>query len=151
MKSSTLFRIASVLFVLFAAGHTVGFLRFRAPTPEARAVRAAMDSAVFHVRNSALSYGGFYVGFGLFITAFLAFSAVVAWHLSRLARTDRDAIGWFGWAFFALQLASVALCVTYFSLPQAVFSVATAACVGGGSWLARPTGAPAREAMKTAA
>ena len=33
MKSVWLFRIAAIVFVLFATGHTFGFLTFQAPPP----------------------------------------------------------------------------------------------------------------------
>jgi hypothetical protein len=81
MKPTVLYRIASVLLILFAVGHTVGFLTFKAPSPEARAVWDAMNNVHFHVRSGSFSYGGFYIGFGLFVTAYMLFSAFLAWHL----------------------------------------------------------------------
>jgi len=46
-----------VLFVLFAAGHTFGFLNFKPPTAEGLAVRDAMNNLHF---GADLSYGAFY-------------------------------------------------------------------------------------------
>ena len=40
MKAMVWFRVSAVLLVLFALGHTVGFLSFRGTTAEAQAVRA---------------------------------------------------------------------------------------------------------------
>jgi hypothetical protein len=45
MSATILFRIASVVFLLFALGHTVGFLSFKPPTAEGLAVRTAMGAA----------------------------------------------------------------------------------------------------------
>ena len=43
MKSKTLYRIAAVLFVIFTAGHTFGFLSFKASSAAGAAIRAEMD------------------------------------------------------------------------------------------------------------
>ena len=74
MKPSLWFRIAAVLLFFFALGHTVGFLRFRPATADGRAVLDAMNSVHFRVGSGSFSYGGFYVGFGLFVTSYLLFS-----------------------------------------------------------------------------
>jgi len=134
MKATLLYRIASVLLILFAAGHTIGFLKFKPPTPEAAAVWDAMNNVHFQVGRASFSYGGFYIGFGLLATAYLLFSAFLAWHLGGLAATNRQAIGALGWAFFMLQLASLALSWSYFFLPPVVLSALVAACTGWAAW-----------------
>jgi len=140
MKATLLYRIASVLFALFAAAHTFGFLNFKPPTTEGLAVRDAMNNVHF---GAGLSYGSFYVGFGLYITVYLLFSAFLAWHLGRLASKLPQAIGALGWAFFAIQLASVALAGIYIAAPPAVFSALVAVCLGWAMWLVRGAEAPA--------
>jgi hypothetical protein len=135
MKATLLYRIASVLLILFAAGHTVGFLRFKSPSPEGRAVWEAMNDVHFQVRGASFSYGGFYIGFGLFVTAYMLFSAFLAWHLGALASKNPQAIGALGWAFFAVQVASLILSWIYFSAPPVVFSALVAACLGWAAWL----------------
>jgi hypothetical protein len=137
MNAPLLYRIASVLLVLFAAGHTLGFLKFKAPTPEGVAVREAMANVVFSVRGKTFTYERFYVGFGLFITVSLLFSAFVAWHLSILASRNPQAIGFLGWVFFAVQLASLALSWMFFFPITAVFSGLVAVCIGWAAWLVR--------------
>jgi len=134
MKATLLYRIAAVLLILFAAGHTIGFLKFKPPTPEAAAVWDAMNHVHFQVGRASFSYGGFYIGFGLFATAYLLFSAFLAWYLGGLAATNRQAIGALGWAFFMLQLASLALSWSYFFLPPVVLSALVAACTGWAAW-----------------
>jgi len=49
MTATLLYRIAAVLFLLFAIGHTVGFLTFKPPNPEAIAVRDSMENVRFQV------------------------------------------------------------------------------------------------------
>ena len=124
MKSRYLYRIAAVLLVLFAAGHTIGFLGFKPPTPEAMAVRDAMRNVHFQVKSADLSYGGFYNGFGLFVTAYLLFAAFLAWYLSN------HPVRALGGALCGVQLISLALSWIYFSAPPAVFSAVVAACCG---------------------
>ena len=135
MKAVTLYRVASVLLVLFAAGHTVGFLKFKPPTAEGVAVRDAMNNVHFQVRGSSFSYGGFYTGFGLYITLYLLFSAFLAWHLGSVANNSPQAIGALGWVFCAVQVGSLILSWKYFSAAPAVFSAAVAICSGWAAWL----------------
>ena len=107
MRTSLLFRIAAVLLLFFALGHTVGFLRFRPPTAEGVAVLDAMNNVHFRVGNATSSYGGFYVGFGLFVTAYLLFSAVLAWQIGSMTRRAPGAVGGLGyglgWSLFAVR------------------------------------------------
>jgi hypothetical protein len=130
-----------VLFVLFAAGHTFGFLNFEPPTAEGLAVRDAMNRVHF---GANLSYGAFYAGFGLYVTLYLLFSAFLAWHLSRLASRLPQAIGALGWAFFAVQLVSIALSFVYIAAPPALFSALAATCLGWAMWQVRGAEAQAR-------
>src|SRR5260370_29625791 len=102
MTATLLYRIAALLFVLFAAGHTVGFLRFRPASPQGRAVWDSMHTVRVQLGRGSFTYGGFYVGFGLYNTVFLLFSAVLAWHFSNVAVTTPRAI----------RLPRLAVCAT---------------------------------------
>jgi hypothetical protein len=135
MNATWLYRIASVLLVLFALGHTVGFLTFRPPTAEGVAVRDAMNSVHFQVRSATFSYGGWYIGFGLYATAYLLFSAFLAWHLGSVATSYPRAIGGLGWAFFGVQVAGLVLSWKYFSAAPGMFSAVVAACLGAAAWM----------------
>ncbi|MGB8472737.1 MAG: hypothetical protein WCE61_01480 [Candidatus Acidiferrum sp.] len=137
MKATVLYRIAAVVFVLFAVGHTYGFLSLRAPSAEGRAVFDAMNTVQFVVHGRAYTYGAFYRGFGLSCTVAMLFSAFLAWHLGQLARSAPAAIGALGWVFFAVQVASIVLSLKYFGPPPAVFSAVAAIIVGWAAWLVR--------------
>ncbi len=137
MNATLLYRIASVLLVLFAVGHTIGFLKFTPPTPEGVAVRDAMNNVHFQVRGSTYSYGGFYNGFGLAITFYVFFLAFLAWHLGDLAGADPRAIGALGWIFFILHVAMLGVAKMYFAPLVAVFSGVIAACLGWAAWLVK--------------
>jgi hypothetical protein len=93
MTATLLYRISAFVLVLFATGHTLGFLTFKAPTAEGVAVQQAMDNVRFSMGGKSLTYGDFYRGFGLFCTAYLLFAAFLAWHLGTMARSAPQAIG----------------------------------------------------------
>ena len=136
MTATVLFKIACVVLILFAAGHTFGFLTFKPPSPEGLAVYDAMNNVHFQVGGSKFSYGNFYRGFGLSITVFMLFEAFLAWQLGLLAGSHPGATVVLGWALCAVQVVSVILSWIYFSAVPATFSLAVAVCLGWASWLA---------------
>ena len=133
-RSILFFRAAAVLLLLFAAGHTFGFLTLVAPTPEARALRAAMDSTTFAIHGTTYSYGGFYLGFGLFISVFVLFSAAVAWRLGATARRASPDTRFLGSCLTVMMLVSVALGLRFFSAGPAVLSGLIALSAGAGTF-----------------
>jgi hypothetical protein len=140
MKATWLYRITAILLLLFAAGHTIGFLKFVPPTPEGKAVMDAMNNVALQPR-APFMYGGFYRGFGFFVTVYLLFAAFLAWHLGELARKFPTAAGSLPWAFFFLQLASLALSWRYFPAPPVVLSAFPALCAGWAAFLMRSASA----------
>ena len=137
MTATLLYRIAAVIFIVFATGHTIGFLKFKPPNAEGVAVLDGMKNVRLAVGNGKHTYNDFYSGFGLFCTAYLLFAAYLAWYLSGLAKGGPHAIGAMGWVFFALQLASLALSWIYFPPPPVVLSALAALCTGWAAWLIR--------------
>jgi hypothetical protein len=125
-----LYRIAAIVLVLFAAGHTAGFLRFKPPNVAGLAVHDAMHAVHFQLDGRGYTYEDFYKGFGLFVTAEMLFAAFVAWHLG--AHPGNRALGW---ALTALQLASLVLSVMYFFPVTWIFSAVILVCVGWAAWL----------------
>jgi len=138
MAATWLYRIAALVFVLFALGHTYGFLSLRPPSDEGRAVYNAMNTVHFVVNGRSYTYGNFYRGFGLSCTVSLIFSAFLSWYLGELARSTPAAIGALGWVFFVVQLASVVLSFLYFGPPPMVLSALVAILLGSAAWLAHP-------------
>jgi hypothetical protein len=136
MSATLLYRIAAFIFVLFAAGHTYGFLSLRPPSAEGRAVYDSMNSVRFEVGGRSFTYGAFYRGFGLSCTASMILSAFLCWHLGDLARSAPAAIGMLGWVFFAVQVVGVVLSFLYFGPPPMVLSSIVAAMVGVAAFLA---------------
>src|ERR1700726_5162692 len=83
MKASVFYRISSVLLLLFAAGHTLGF-RQNNPEWGAEAVLGLMRSVRFDAQGFSRTYWDFFSAFGLFFSVFLLFAAVLAWQLGGL-------------------------------------------------------------------
>jgi hypothetical protein len=128
MRAAVLYRIGAAVLVLFAVLHTIGFMNFKPPTAEGLAVRDAMANVRFEVKGTSFSYGSFYQGFGLFVTAYLLFSAFLAWHL---ATRPAPAIGW---GLCVAQIACMALGAIYFSTVQASFCAVVAGLLGWATW-----------------
>jgi hypothetical protein len=138
VRATVWFRAAAVLMLLFAVGHTYGFLAFRPDTAEGRAVWEAMNSVRFSAGSSTFSYGGFYTGFGLSISAFDLFSAWLAWTLGSMARAGEMRARAIGLAMFVLECAGFGLSLRYFSVGPAVLSAVAAGCFLVGSFVIRP-------------
>ena len=135
MTATLLYRFAAIVFVLFAVGHTYGFLSLRPPSAEGRSVYDSMNTVSFEVRGRSYSYGDFYRGFGLSCTVAMLLSAFLSWHLGQLARSTPSAVGFMGWAFFLLQLPGVVLSFLYFGPPPMVLSSVVALILGCAAWL----------------
>jgi hypothetical protein len=137
LKASVFYRMASVLLLLFAVGHTFGFLAFRPPTAEGLAVFDAMNRVQFQVGNATFSYGHFYKGFGLSITLFELFEAYLAWYLGSLVQRGSDAIAALSWPFVVLQVTGLVLAWMYFGTVPLVLSVLVAVCLAIATVLVR--------------
>ena len=136
MRPTALYRIAAVLLLLFACGHTAGFLSFKPSSPEGLAALSAMNGVAFDFEGNSRTYGGFYVGFGLTVTAYL-FSAFVAWQLGRMASSQPGSVPPLAWALVAVQLVSLVLSVKYFFLVPVIFSAVVIVCLVWATWQLR--------------
>jgi predicted neutral ceramidase superfamily lipid hydrolase len=130
MRATLLFRISSVIFIIFALGHTFGFLSFKPATAEGMAVRQAMNDVVFKFNGSELSYGKFYRGFGLSCTVSMLFLSILCWQLGNLAAVRPREIVVVAWALVGMQVLGVVFSVKYFGLPPTICSVALTALLG---------------------
>jgi hypothetical protein len=133
VKARVWFRISAVLLLLFAVGHTFGFLAFRPPTAAGQAVWSAMNNVRFSDGGSTFSYGEFYRGFGLSISASQLFTAWLAWLLGSMPQRDPQSARLIAWAMVVLQLFGFGLSLKYFSVIPALFSVVGALCLGMGA------------------
>ena len=144
MSARLSYRIAGWIYVLFAAGHTFGFLTFRPAAADALAVWQSMQDVRFQSGGSSFTYGGFYIGFGLSITFFILFSAFLCCWMSKAGQREPRAVSMLGWALFVQQVGGLVLSVVYFALPPAIFSAGLTLLLG---WAAFQTGRAAQSAI----
>jgi hypothetical protein len=135
MKPSVLYRIASVLLVLFAIGHTLGF-RQNNPDWGAAAVIGTMQSIHFDAQGFNRTYWDFFSAFGLFFSVFLLFAAGLAWQLGGLRREDFGAFAWHtAWALAICFAVVTALSWRYAFTTPIVFSAAVTVFLVAAAWL----------------
>ena len=132
MKASLLYRIASVLLLLFAIGHTLGF---RQTNPEwgVSSLIDSMRSIHFDAQGFNRTYWDFFSAFGLFFSVFLLFAAVLAWELGGLPReifARRTA-----WALAICFAAVTVLSLRYAFTTPIVFSTMITMCLMAAAWL----------------
>lgn len=129
MKAAALYRTASILLVVAAAGNTYGVVRFWQ-------AGGAMNSMPLP-EDHRVSYGPVLLVLGIFCSLCVLFAAYLAWHLGTLARTNPQAIGALGWVLFAYQLLGVYVSFKELSGLVRILSVALAICTGWAAWLSR--------------
>jgi hypothetical protein len=134
MKSTVFYRIASVLLAIFAVLHTIGF-RQTDPTWIVDALLRSMQSIHFAVQGFSRSYWDFFVGFGLFVTVFLLFAAILAWQLSRLPAESLVRMSGIAWAFAICFAAITVLTWGFFFIAPLVISILITACLVAAAWL----------------
>lgn len=138
MKSSLLYRIAAILLVLFAVGHTLGFRQVD-PKWGADSLVASMRAVHFDVQGFSRSYWDFYTGFGMFVTVFFLFSAFLAWQLGSLSAQSLSAMRGITWGFALCFVAVTILNWGYFFVVPVVFSAVVTVCLIAAAWrLAKP-------------
>jgi hypothetical protein len=139
MKASWFYRIAAVLLLLFAAGHTFGF-RQNNPEWGAEAVLGLMRSVHFNAQGFTRTYWDFFSAFGLFFSVFLVFAAVLAWLLGALPAETRARVRGMEWALAVCFVAITALSWRYAFTTPIVFSVLITACLIAATWLSPKNG-----------
>lgn len=128
MKARVLYRISSVLILLFDLGHSAGF-PWSDPAWGVDVPRA-MRSSHFPVLGFSRTYWDFYVGFGLAISAFLLLAAILAWQLGSVPRMRATA-----WALcLCFAAMTVINCMYFFTIPI-VFSSVITVCLALAAWL----------------
>ena len=128
MKASLLYRIASVLLILFALGHTLGFRRVD-PRWKLDSIIAALRSTHFEVQGLNRTYWDFYVGFGLFVTILLLFTAILTWQLGGLPKDHLSEMRLVAWSLAACFVVVTFLSWKYFFIVPVIFSGVIAICL----------------------
>jgi hypothetical protein len=138
VKAPILYRISSVLLLLFAAAHTLGF-RQTDPKWGVDSLIGSMRSVRFDAQGFSRTYWDFFVGFGLFVTVFLVFAAALAWQLGGLRAETLALMRGPAWALVICFAAVTILSWRYFFIAPFVFSIVITVCLAAAAWLSAKT------------
>jgi len=133
VKARILYRLSSVLLVLFAAGHTFGF-RQDVPQWGATAVLGSMQGIHFDAQGFSRTYWDFFSAFGLFFSVFLLFAAVLAWLLAGFLPETLARVRGIAWALAFCFVAISALCWNYAFTTPIAFSTLITVCLIAAAW-----------------
>ena len=135
MKAAVFYRIATVLLLLFAFGHTFGFRQNNSEWG-AGSVIALMQSVHFDAQGSIRTYWDFFSAFGFFFSVFLLFAAAVAWQLGGLTAGNSGILmRRIAWALAICFVAITALSWRYAFTTPIVFSTVITVCLIAAAWL----------------
>ncbi len=134
MKPSILYRIAAILLLLFAVGHTLGF-RQTQPQWGVDALVAGMRSIHFDAQGFNRTYWDFYTGFGLFVSVFMLFAAVLCWQMGGLSAATLAELRGPAWTLVLCFVAVTILSWRYFFIVPVVFSAVITLVLTGAAYV----------------
>ena len=134
-SSSTFYRIASGLLLLFAVGHTLGF-RQTDPRWGVDSVVASMRTIRFDAQGFSRTYWDFFVGAGLFVGVFLLYAAVLAWQLGGLSQQTLKLMPLVTWTLAILFVGVTVLSWMYLFIVPVILSAVISLCLIMAAWLA---------------
>ncbi len=134
MKASLFYRIAAVLLLFFAIGHTLGF-RQSDPSWGVGTLLALMHSHHFNIQGFTRTYWDLFLAAGFTAGLFFLFSAVLAWELGGLPAETLAALRATVWAFaLCFAVITFVACSYLFVLPIALSTLVTI-CLSAGAYL----------------
>jgi hypothetical protein len=134
MKASMFYRIAAVLLLLFALGHTLGF-RQSDPSWGVDALLGAMRSIHFDVQGFSRTYWDLFQAAGFCVGVFYFFAAILAWQLGGLPAATLALMRGTAWAFALCFAAITVVSCKYLFVPPIVFSSVITLCLIAAAWL----------------
>src|SRR4051812_6579403 len=138
MKAAVFYRIAAIILLLFALGHTLGF-RQSDPKWGVAALVGSMRSIHFDVQGFSRTYWDLFVAAGFSLGLFYLFAAVLAWQLGGLSAETLAVMRVTVWALALCFAAITAVSWTYLFIMPIVFSVVITVCLTAAAWLSAKT------------
>jgi hypothetical protein len=139
VKAPILYRISSVLLLLFAVGHLAGF-RQSDPAWGVDALLGSMRSIHFDVQGFSRTYWDLFVAAGFSVGVFYLFAAILTWQLGGLPAETLALLRVTVWAL-ALCFAAIAVVSwRYLFVLPIVFSIVITVCLAAAAWLSAKTG-----------
>ena len=134
MKASMFYRIAAVLLLLLAVGHTLGF-RQSDPAWGVDALLGSMRSIHFNVQGFNRTYWDLFVAAGFVVAVLYLFAAILAWQLGRLPAATLAAMRGTMWAFALCFAAITVVSWRYLFVLPIAFSLGITLCLTAAAWL----------------
>src|SRR3954468_7128545 len=134
MKASMFYRIAAVLLLLFAAGHTLGF-RQSDPIWGIDALLGSLRSIHFDVQGFNRTYWDLFVAAGFSVGVFYLFAAILAWQLGGLPVATLALMHGTAWAFTLAFAAITVVSWRYLFTIPVTFSIAITVCLTAAAWM----------------
>ena len=130
MTTTFLYRLASILLIVFVAANTVWLLYFWHT--------AAANAPHFPFGHSDLTYAQVVLALEVFGSLCILFGAYLSWYLGSLARRIPQAVGALGWALLAFQVVGAFVSLFYLSGFAFLISAALAVCTCWATSLVAP-------------
>ena len=134
MRASMFYRIAAVVLLLFAAGHTLGF-RQSDPAWGVDSLLASMRSIHFDVQGFNRSYWDLFEAAGFSVGVFYLFAAILAWQLGGLPAASLALMRGTAWAFALCFAAITVVSWRYLFILPIAFSIVITICLTAAVWL----------------
>jgi len=134
VKASTFYRIAAVLLLLFAVGHTLGF-RQSDPKWGVETLLDSMRSIHFQVQGFSRTYWDLFVAAGFSVGVFYLFAAILAWQLGGLPPQTLALMRGTVWTFALCFSVITVVSWRYLFIIPIVFSIVITVCLIAAAWL----------------
>src|SRR5215475_5182797 len=134
MKASIFYRVAAVLLLLFAIGHTLGF-RQSDPQWGVDALLGSMRSIHFDVQGFQRTYWDLFEAAGFSVGVFYVFAAILAWQLGGLPAETLAALRGTAWAFAFCFAAITFVSWRYLFILPIVSAGMITVCLLAAAWL----------------
>lgn len=128
MRPSVWYRVSSIVLVLYALGHQLGF-RITDPQWAVDSVVGAMKNRHFVVQGLTRSYWDFFSAFGFFATVFILFGAFLAWQLGGLSKEALYELRPVCWGFAVTFAVLTIITWQYIFIIPLVFSAVVTLCL----------------------
>src|SRR5258708_3446608 len=134
MRASIFYRIAAVLLLVFAAGHTLGF-RQSDPKWGVDTLLGSMRSIHFDVQGFNRTYWDLFVAAGFSVGVLYLFAAILAWQLGGLPAATFALICGIVWAFALCFAVITVVSWRYLFVIPIAFSIVITLCLTAAAWL----------------
>ena len=134
MKASLFYRIAAVLLLFFAVGHTLGF-RQSDPSWGVDTLLGSMRSIHFDVQGFSRTYWDLFVAAGLSVGVFYLFAAILSWQLGGLSAETLALMRGSAWALALCFVAITVVSWRYLFVIPIVFSSVISVLLIAAAWL----------------